>query len=155
MTKTSLSQTYKISLYPTLMFHFSDEAVNILANKINNTIYEYVSLAKWGSDKNLFLASLLSKFGIKNHLDISSSLYERNIAPVRCFGISCDQEGIADASIKMIEIINHFAAQKYILATLSPLELVISNNRFYVISYLAIKQEKFLLVESTHKNYLI
>lgn len=118
-------------------------------------IHQYNKQLKWGSEYNYKLSKLLGKLKLKNNDVFDTGTYVREYAKVECFGLTCTSDKVAEAALSMVAMINHFAANAYGLATLEPLMLIsLADGRFCVVSYIAIDQQYYSLVESTCRNFM-
>lgn len=151
-------------LQPLFFQYFTQEALYLISKRTFGTIHQYNRYHKWGSDHNEKLTNLLQKLELKNH-SLFESQYTREIAKVLYFGISTTEDRVAEAAIKMVNVINDLARDKHALATLTPLTSIqfntfdsvgniVPGKKFAVLSYLAIDPQYESLVQSKYADFL-
>lgn len=135
--------------YLTYSHLFNDEAKEVFKTKAISNIHQYdVPI-----DERYVLYGLIelaSLLGVQAaDLNPCVNMFQRRLAKVRFFGFLCEPKDLDEARVKLINIINDMASNKWLIASLYNLgtmelandPLNPSAKKILVFSYLAVKPE--------------
>ncbi len=135
-----------------------------LSNKSNSNIYQWNEPAgdiRFISQDQMI--DVLSKLEIKSTSSYTPvGLWARKYARAHCFGFTvADKHMIANASLKLVDIINHMSMFNFIKASLMNINLFEltdafdhSIKRYAVVSYLCVPTELEEQVKNTYRQYM-
>lgn len=160
LTVPKISST---DLAPLFQSFFNKEAKQSLSIKAHSLVHQWNQLH---GDPKLqykdFLVEFMAKLKIKATEEYRpQAMYVRKIAQVQCFGLLTNENRIAEAALRLVDVINHMSKFNYIKASLTDLMLIPlgdynnpGTTRYAIVSYLAIDSDYEMIVKANYGQYM-
>ncbi len=152
-----------VDIYPLFDQHFSSKAKSALSKRSYNIIEQWNEPA---GDIRLVakdnMVQLLAKLDIKSTKHyVYQGQYVRKISRAHCFGFVTSEDKVANAALKLVDVINHMAKFNFIRSSMMNLSLFElgdindpSIKRYAVVSYLSVPCDLEQQVKSVYGPYM-